>query len=198
MLPDLPTIKRDLQKLFDIYFKQQVRLRLGAFEESPRHIIHEGRALSVSREDGSVDESTLKAATAEFSLRYDDVPEKSINERLKQLDQAAEKMAEQISRNLFESLNETLDKAGQVVDRQGKPLDAEAILAVLESIHLDFDENGRHSPLTVVLHPNLQPAARRAFQELASDPVLSARYNELMRQKQAEWRDREASRKLVG
>lgn len=198
MLPDLPTIKRDLQKVFDDYFKREVQRRLGVFEESPRHIIHEGQGLSVSRADGTVDESGLKAASAEFSLRYEDVPNQSLLDRLQHLDRVAEDMATQISRNLFDSLNETLDKAGQVVDQRGKPLDGNSILAVLEKMNVDFDDNGQHVPLTIVTHPNLQKAAQQAFQELECNPVLSARHGELMRKKQADWRDREASRKLVG
>lgn len=198
MLPDLPGLKRDIQRLLDRYLQTQVDARIGVFKESPKHTIHEGNRMRTVRGNGSIDESELKEASANMSLNFDDVPRLTLEEQLTKINDIADQMARQISEHLFGTLNAILDKVGQVVDQKGRPLDAEGIFAVLEKLQLDFDEGGKHNEISIVMLPALAPKVKQVFEQIMSEPLLRQRYEEIIMRKRMEWRDREAARKLVG
>ncbi len=197
MLPDLPGLKREIQRIIDRYLVKQVNSRLGFIGESPKQIIHEGDRTRIIRSSGSVEDSELKKASTEMSLNIDDIPHLTPEKRLSMINEAADRMAENMSSVLWGSLRETLDKAGQVVDQQGKPLDAETIFSILEMVQIQFDETGKHSS-SLVLSPELFPKATQIMEQIQSEPTLRKRYEEIMLRKRMEWRDREATRKLVG
>jgi hypothetical protein len=198
VLPDLPLLKTDLQEVLNRYLRRQMYARLGVFNQGGKHIIHEGDRMRIWRADGDIDDSQLKAASAELILELGDIPALTLQERVRRIDELADKMAEQMSKQLFGALNEVLERAGQTMDRKGLPLDAETVLAALESIDIDFDEAGRQSPLSLVVHPSMGERARQALEQLERDPAFKARHDALLAKKKAEWRDREAARKLVG
>jgi hypothetical protein len=198
MLPDLPELKRELQRIIDQYLQRQIRARMGVFEESPRHIIHEGERMRIVRADGSVDESNLQQSTAEMTIKMEEIPTLTIEDRIRRLDGMAEDMAKQISEHLFGTLNETLEKAGQVVDAKGKPFDAEVLFGALSSVQLEFDDSGQHHGLQMVIPPAMAERVRAVFAQIDADPMLKRQHEELIGRKFGEWRDREAARKLVG
>lgn len=198
MLPDLPALKRDVQKIFNRYLQIQRDKRLGMLSEFPKHIMHEGNSSRIVRPDGKVDETELKLASVEMSVKADEVVNLTFNECLARLDQLADDMARQMSAQFFGELNKTLDKAGQVVDQKGKPLDPDAIFAVFEKMQMDFDEHGIHHAPTIVIPPNLENSMKQVLHQIDRDPILQKRYDEIIMQKRMEWRDREAARKLVG
>ncbi|OIR16017.1 hypothetical protein GALL_35210 [mine drainage metagenome] len=198
MLPDLPELKNDLNSLLMDYVKAQVKLRMPGLNEVPQHIIHEGMRMRILRADGSVDDSQLKLASSEILIGADEVPVMGPKERTSKLDSLAEDMARQISQHAFASLNETLDQAGQVVNQGRRPLDADGILAMFDKMQIDFDEHGSPKNISVIVGPNTFASAKKEFERLSSEPELRARHEELMQKKWMEWRDREATRKLVG
>src|SRR5207237_530556 len=102
------------------------------------------------RADGSTEDSDFKRSSAVMVVQNDEVATLSLERRIELLEKLARELAEDISRNLFESLNTTLEDAGQTVDLKGMGLSAEAILTIMQTIDLEFDEKGQHSPLTLV------------------------------------------------
>jgi hypothetical protein len=143
VLPDLPSLKNDIQHVITRYLQNQTHARLGIFSEAPKHTAHEGNRMRTIRADGSIDDTEFKEISAEMIINIGEVPQLTIEDRKTKINNIADEMARQITKNLFASLNEALDKAGQTVNRQGKPLDAEAVFQVLEKIELDFDETGK-------------------------------------------------------
>lgn len=198
MLPDLVSLKSDIQKTLLEYVKKRAHQRLGVFAEAPRHIVHEGERMRMTRGDGSQDDSEMKEASGQLEFKYSDVATLTPNQLIAMLDKMAEQMADKMSRHFFETLNETLDKAGQTVDGRGRPLSAELVLDAFERVQTDFDEEGNPSDFTFVAGPELQERARAAFFEIETNPVLRARRDEIIERKRLAWRDREANRKLVG
>lgn len=198
VLPDLPSLKQDIQRLIDRYLHSQVHARLGVFDQSPKHIVHEGNRMRVIRADGSIDETDPQQASSEMLLKMDEVPSMSVQQRVKKLDEMAEDMARQMSEHLYGALSAGLNKAGQVVNRNGVPFDIEVLFEVLEKIQLEFDESGKHNQISVVIPPALASRVKEVFEQITSDPQLKVRHEEIILKKKLEWRDREAARKLVG
>lgn len=198
MLPDLPKLKSEFHEILRRYIRIATHKKLGVFSESPTHIVHEGESMRTIRADGTDDETDMQGVSVEMTLELSEMPTLTLQERLEKLDKIAEEMAEQMSRQLFTSLGRQLDAAGRTINRKGKPFDAQAIFEALEDMSIDFDENGLSSSLRLSVPPNLVKRAHEAFEEIGADPELRDRYNSIMEQKRREWRDREASRKLVG
>jgi hypothetical protein len=198
MLPDLPAIKDELLLLQLRYLRHQVHRRMPGINEAPQHTVHEGERTRIVRADASVEESEMKTAAAEMSIGETEASAMTTQERKAILDSIADDMARQISEHAFASINDTLEKAGQVVDNGGRKLDAEAMLVMLEKMQFDFDDNGQLKNLSIVVGPEMRERANAEFARLFTDPVLSVRYAALMQSKWADYRDREASRKLVG
>jgi hypothetical protein len=195
VLPDLPRLKSDIQKVLMGYLRVKAHQNLGVFAQSPRHVAHEGNRLYTLRADGSETESEFAQATGELTVHLAEVPQLTIQERIAKLDAMADDMARQMSERLFGSLDEVLKRSGQSVDQEGQPLSAETILAALELIEMDFD---KPPELSVVIPPALQEKAAIAFHNLKTDPVLNRRYEDLMARKRLDWRARETARTLVG
>lgn len=198
MLPDLPKLKQDLQRVLDDYLRMAVRKRMHVFADVPRHTVHEGEQMRVYRADGSQEDTGMKETSAEMSMKFSDIPTMTLAERVAQLEELAESMAKQMSEHLFTTLNQSLEKAGQVVDGRGKPLSTETFLETLEKLQVDFDERGEPKGLTIVVAPSLMPHIREMMEEEKNNPEVRKRHDEIMMRKWMEWRDREASRKLVG
>ena len=198
MLPDLPALKGDLQEVLDDHLRALAHSKLGVFSQVKRVHVHEGDRMRTVRADGSVEESGFRKASAEMVIRRSDVPTLTPEARLDMIDKMAAEMAEKVSKGLFDSLNATLEAAGQTVDNRGKPLSLEVFFEVLEKMHIDFDENGQPTGLQLVIHPDLAPTLRQLQEQFQTDLELQRRHRDLMDRKRTEWRAREAARKLVG
>ncbi len=198
MFPDILSLKQEIAKKLQTAFKQRVNIYMGAINEAPRYFIKEGRRVVTIRPDGQVDETELKAASAETSIRFDEVPHLTFQDRVVKLDEAAREMARQISEHAFNQINEAVERVGNVVQGGGKPLSPEVYLEVIEKIHLDFNSDGNHSPLTIIIPPGMEQRVKETIEKLQQDPEYKKRYQEIIEKKWMEWRDREAARKLVG
>lgn len=154
--------------------------------------------MRVVRADGSVGEDNLKSASSEVSLILGELHAMSgwnglvcsIRWRLKWLNRCLKSIC-------LPHSAKTLDEVGQVVDAGGKPLDAELIFRAIESVQIDFDDDGNHHNFSIVVGPELYPRLQEELQKIADDPVLKRRHDELMDRKWMEWRDRKAARKLL-
>ncbi len=198
MLPNLPRLKGDIQNLLTRYLQKQINVRLGVFNEAPKHTAREGNRMRVIRGDGAVDDSEFQESSAEMRISIEDGPKLSIEERISKINIVADEMASQISRHAFGRLKEAVDKVGNVVDSKGQPFSADAVFEMLEKIELEFDDTGKHLKLSIVLSPDVMPRAKEVFKQIETDSTLRKRYEEIIEKKRIEWRDREASRKLVG
>ncbi len=198
MLPDLPELKAELREAYLHYVSRRAHAQLGALSEAPRHLIHEGTVMRVERANGESEDAGMHAASAEIAISVEQAESMTLQERTHILNDLADRMASQMAQKLFATLNETLDRAGQTVDNHGRPLDAEAILRMLERMELDFDANGDPKMPTIQLGMEMGDAWERATFQLANEPAWKARLEQLLAEKKANWRDREAARKLVG
>ncbi len=198
MLPDLPSLKKDIQWILTRYLRNQINARLGVFNKSPQYRVYEGNRMRTIHEDRTVTDSEFKKSSAEMIVKVGEVPRLTIEERLSRINTIAEDMARQISQHAFETLNKAIESVGNVVDRKGKPFDAEAVFEALNTIQIEFDETGQRHNLSLVMHPAHIERWKNVFEQIEADAVLRKRYEEIMERKRIEWRDREASRKLVG
>ncbi len=197
MLPDIPSLKRDLLDFLQRFIRQRIAFHSYILGEVSRSTIFEGdRGTRIRRADGTTDEGPLQAAESSVEFSRQEIPNLGLDALLQRADAVARDFARQQSQHLFRSLEEVTDRTGNVINVNGPPT-PDALLAMIETVEMDFDAAGRHN-FSFVVPPNLHEAALAVWELIMNDPVYRERYDALMARKMEEHRAREASRKLVG
>ena len=198
MLPDYPTLKKEIREVLDVFLRKQVEQYSIAMQQIPKTKIFEGKGTVIKRRTGEEDPTEIMSSETGFELKYSEIPEMSIGDILSKLDQAALSMAGNMESNFFKSISEQLDKAGRTFGQKGEPLTGKAILNALRNIFISFDKDGKPSFPSIFHHPKLEKSMKKAIKEIGENPELKKEETEILLQKREEWRAEEASRKLVG
>jgi len=198
MLPDYPSLKKEIREVLDVFLKKQVEHYSVAMQQIPKTKLFEGKGTVIKRRTGEEDPTPFMSSETGFELKYDEIPEMSINDILAKLDQAALSMAEKMELTFFKSISEQLDKAGRTFGQKGGPLTGKSILNALRNIFISFDKNGKPSLRSIFHGPKLEKSMKKAIKEINENPELKKEEKEIWLQKKEEWRAEEASRKLVG
>ena len=159
---------------------------------------HEGRESHLTRADNS--KSTTKPRHAQFPLTFsrEELKRPDLSIVRQKLVDLAQQMGEHQTKRMLEVVKEAADEVGNVVHTNGE-LTQDKFLDVFRAVEMEFD------PMTMkllpgfqfVMHPDLAARVVPKVQEWERDPEFNAKYERIMATKREEWRDREASRKLV-
>jgi hypothetical protein len=199
MLPDFTSLKAELSKFLIEFVRLRMQVHFGPLAKIPRQNFPEGDASAIERAaSGEVEETQFMPAHAELQVKMAEIPSLTLQEVLQRMDKMAESLAGQMAEAFYRSMSETLDRAGQSISAQGRPLSAEHILEMLTKIQIDFDQSGTPRLPEIHIHPRMQEAADKAMRELQTNAELGRQWEALIVQKKEEWRAREASRRLVG
>jgi poly(A) polymerase Pap1 len=198
MLPDFPSIKEKLLYLLNARMKRVKSALLVPFSEAPESRILEGDKIVLVREDGSAEQVEIREIKVERQIDLTEV-ERMTPETIKErIDAVAKEMAVQQSKVLFEDLDKAIRKSGNVIDFGRRSFCIEDFFKALEMVWIDFDENDQSIMPTIVAGEKTSDAIAKVLQEAESNPKCRKRLQEIITIKKAEWRDREANRKLVG
>lgn len=162
-------------------------------------ILHEGRKYVLVREDGSMNEITLKKAEVKLTILNEYITAGNQEKISEIVSEAAEELKNKITKGVYDSISDTIDSSGNVINVKGMPLNPDHIYELFEKIQLDFDKNGNiQDGFEIHCHPDSKEAMMRVSREIESDPIQKQRFDELLARKREEWRVRESNRKLVG
>lgn len=198
MLPDFPSTKTEWDKQLTAYFVREVRRRCPGFEDIPRHFLFEGETDAISREGEEREETKMFAAGAEMMFSPEEISNFDWKNIKAKMDKAAEEMAAQMTRHFYQTLSDACDRSGQVTRGRGGGFTADKVLEALEMIQIDFEAAGKPNLPSIHIAPSQFEELRAALEKLETDPEYSAKFEAMMQRKFGDWRDREASRKLVG
>lgn len=198
MLPDYPNIKREISQVLTEYLQTRILQRSAHMDGIAKSIIHEGGKSTIVRASGETDEIDIKTASGEAPITEDELKTMDLGGIRQKLDAIAEEMASQQAEHFFDVLVDATNKTGNVVDGKGNPLTNELLLEVLEKMPIEFNEDGTHSDLRIVVGPDSEETIKKLMEEFDNDPVLKDQYDRLMKRKREEFNAREASRILVG
>ena len=198
MLPDYPSLKKEIREVLDVFLRKQVEQYSVAMRQIQKTKIFEGKGTVIKRSTGEEDPTEFMSSETGFELKYNEIPEMSIGDILAKLNQAALNMAGNMESNFFKSISEQLDKAGRTFGQKGEPLTGKTLLNALRNIFISFDKNGKPSLPSIFHGPKLEKSMKKAIKEIDENPELKKEEKEILLQKREEWRAEEASRKLVG
>src|ERR1051326_4945001 len=192
MLPDFLMLKAELAKE-QAYAITHHRSGQPLLSQIANYITHEGKGFILRRQDGSQEKVNYVEFSGRFEVDLRDIHQKgevAIDEALRP---ANEEINEAQRKALFETLNRTVPS----LNAGGRPISAELIFEMWESMDFSFDEAGNWQRPTMVINPIQVPRVKKELLRLESEPCLIRRFEELLAKKNRDWDDREASRKLV-
>ncbi len=192
MLPDFLFLKLELVKE-QSYAVTHNRSGEPLLSQIASYIHHEGKGFVLLREDGSEETLDYRLMSGEIRIDLKDIQNLGEVAIDKALTPATKEINETQRKALFETLNRTVPS----LDAGGRPLSAELILEMWESMDFSFDESGNWQRPTMVLNPIQAPRLKKELTRLETEPDLIRWFEELLTEKKRDWDDREANRKLV-
>ena len=153
--------------------------------------------MRVLRADSSVSNSQMKEITGESVFKLDEIEGSDLGQVIQKLEEIAVDMVKKQVGLSMERLGGELPDS-QTLNAKGRKLDAELMLEMFEKIQLDFKEDGTPKELQLVGGMFTDERLSEIDDEISSNAELRERYFDIIARKRREWRDREASRKLVG
>lgn len=196
MLPDFPDIKRLLGRKVAASIRAEID-DAPLLADIARHIIHEGDRYTTVREDGSSETRTFQQSTATAEISAEEIRTSGLVAVHRARGRLVEQLRESASRMLIDAVHRATEEVGNVVQGGGRPLSAELILEMLETMELAFAPDGTWEWPTFVGPPGMRDRAASEMERLANEPELNARFEALIERKREKWRVREANRKLV-
>lgn len=199
MLPDFARVKEKRRRRFIRMVNHETEKLTPLLNHVRTVRQHEGRRLEYETVDGVQDavdyENRISSA---LRIQRDDFANMDEGRYLSKAQEMAKELAPQAMRHFFGIMDHWTAQAGTVTDAGGQPFDPMMLIESLEKVDIDFDERSQPQLPTLVANPTDQPAFERKLAEAEKSPEFQRRWNELMQTKLAEYRDREADRKLVG
>lgn len=196
MLPDFPETKLLFGKFFRNYMRRKMR-ELSPFGMVQIHYLHEGRGMKMVRADESESDSQVQQFSSEMQMRFDEIPELTLDKVIKKFDAVILDMLKQQTGFTAERLDAEIPKSN-TVDAKGRKLDAALIIEMYRTIELEFYADGTPHELHTVGPLFTAEAHQRIEEEFRNNPDLQKQLDNVIEEKREKWRAREADRKLVG
>lgn len=197
MLPDYPEFKKECEKIVREKL-DQVRddcvAPFGPKSEAANHF--EGRMFEIIRADGSGEPETYSQVEEKFFFKNGELEKLTLEQLLDKYSEVGESMGRQQFGIMMNAINNAIQGGPNEIIASQEDL-IEQIFTSLETIHLDFDDDGQPSKLQIIAAPGMAKRLREASEEIENTPKLKKRHEELLNKKREEFRDREATRKLV-
>ena len=196
MLPDFPKIKNKWSKWFFNKITQKSR-QVSFLAQVPRVTHFEGDGTNTTDVEGRTESSEYDTLSGTLEVNRKDLIDRGPASLYEEMDKIAQEFGNQQIATILERVRESTRRTGNVVDAAGQSFNPEHFLSLLEKIEIEFDDDGRHNTLSLVVPPGLQGQLKEKMGEWMKDASFKNKHDEIMNKKRQEWYDRESNRKLV-
>lgn len=152
--------------------------------------VHRGQVRNVKGPEPLDQDFFTTEATS--SLDFRDISTTNICRFTEYLCEFALQSLSELSRGFFLSLDQVVDRTGQVVNGNGKLPSFDLILDMLEKIDIEFDTNGNPIKPTLVMHPKLFEKVK----EMPKTAEQVKREKEIMERKREDYFASKRTRRL--
>lgn len=197
MLPDFPSVKKEVSDHLLKIFKNFAKQEMGPFSGVAYTMQHEGRKGSYSTMEGKVVNQDYQRMEVAYEIKLSDVPTMTFEDVLKILKEKGGEMGSQMGKYFFKTVNQVIDETGNVVDAKGKPFSLDLMYETLEKMEIPFDENGNPRLPTLVVNPQTMEKVREAIEKEKTEKKYEQRHKQLIELKRKEWNEKQSDRKLV-
>jgi hypothetical protein len=197
VLPDFVQAREKYMQILMDRFEKVSSRHMGPMDFK-KYKIFEGRRITSVMANGQKFVSKVQKISGDIQILNEDIKSGNIPKAFEYIDKMAIQKAEKESQLLFEEITRITTEAGQVSDNKGKPFDAEIFFMAIQKMQISFKADNTMEKISFVFPPQWEQRVNEVMTELENNPLMKKRYDELIERKRQEWRDREASRKLVG
>jgi hypothetical protein len=154
MLTDFPEARKQLDRFMSRLMKEQIKQKAPMMSMARHRRYFEGDKLSTTYPDGKKDVREFQLVETQFSISKKDAERISPSDFIGKLSAAADDMAGQIERGIFDTIHQAVTEAGNVLPGD-PPLNRETILQALNKVSIDFEDDDRMKPIlpSIVVHP---------------------------------------------
>jgi len=148
------------------------RTRDGLYGHIQREPVSRVQTSQITTDTGVVVEQPAVGVRYHITITPEDVISGSLDSFLVSLDKAADEWLDGVMPTFYEYLTRISEATGNVVDAKDRPF-FDAFYEAIETVEMDFDEDGNHSHV-LVLHPdqlqaleeNLTPEQQQKLDDL--------------------------------
>lgn len=150
------------KSLYDFVGKANNKNMSAYMSSENMFTLHHGNSFSSIEDNGS----ELKKHTVEIEFEYSDIRLYHIKQFYIFLHNIIEQMSSQLTKTLYQTLNDTCDKTGNIIDAtQEKMTNSEAFLEMLKKVEFGIDKYGNILLPEIHLHPS---QAKKFMNEIAT------------------------------
>jgi hypothetical protein len=198
MLPSFPTFCRDLLAfrggaLHNTAASRGVRKLLPEFRQ------FEGNRFSMRRPGREPIEASFDVPpiTASVTLSVEELRKDGWRATERALRGIVDTLDEGLSKRSIEAMESAAAAAGNYLDCRGERLSAEHVLGLYDRMSLSFRQDGSWIEPRVLGNAETLAKYREVLEQIATDPTLRARRDDIINRQRGEWLGREARRALV-
>lgn len=181
-------------------------LRAMAHEIEPivsdiaNHYIHEGTATAIVRSSGETDQTVIKKHEGSVEIRTVPLAEYTYEDVLEKIREMASQFAASTAKQIIETISESAEKSGNIVDGKGRKFSEELLLETLSTMSHSFDADGQwHAPSMVVTSSQMEQIAEIKRRQSPQERAYYDRcVEEIIRAKKAAYDSEQARRILAG
>lgn len=162
----------------------------------PRHPLHEGDRHVMVRGSDDAEEIEMQHFEETHQIDLGKIKSYTLKQVFDELYELMSSMTRKKEEHILNTINQAVEKVGNVVEAKGQPLTPEHFFEMLRKIRLDFKEDGQADFPTMFVGTGSKDAIIKLQLQLNEEPYKT-QFAELIESKRAEWRARENNRKLV-
>lgn len=196
MLPDFERVKAYANRNLLQWVDRQVPAAAPLLQGVARFRQHEGRVVSIVRQDNSVDSTDFRSIHVECAISREEMKNCDLGTIRQKLVETANQIGQAQTQRMLEIAGQAADSVGNVVNADGE-LTPGKFLEAFRKVEMDFDPQTLKPKSMIVMHPKAAAFLVPKVKEWEKDPKFKAEHERIMAVKRREWRDREANRKLV-
>jgi hypothetical protein len=158
-----------------------------------RHEVEDIPNSQVTTASGEVVETAPILCQMEFSMTMSEAISGNLESFTESLFSAAESGLQSLMPQIFAAVGQVCEATGNVIDAAGQPFTHDIFCRMLETLEVDFDEQGNHN-LTMVVHPDVMEKIRRLPPPTEEQTKA---FDEIMERKRREFNGRKRQRHLA-
>lgn len=179
MITDFPEVKKEILKALRTMIKESINQNAPVLSKVNKIPFHEGDKMGIIYEDGNHILTNMKKSHSEFTIARKDIPSMNANDFIEKVSDAAKDMADQIEKNILQTINKTTKESGNII--HGNPeLSLDSLLIALEMIPVYFEDDDRTKPIKPFIFAS--PDAIEKFRE--REAKTTPEEQEVFRQKE--------------
>jgi len=197
MIPEYQKLRMSLQSYFDRYLRERLQEHLGPlFRDMRKSRQVEGDRWSLHCGDTQPEPTEFEEMATQMSMPFAELGKLSVQQVREKLDGSAEEFAGVMARRFFAKMDASAQEHGNVYNAEGRPFSPEMIIELISGMDVAFRHGAPQFQL--VVSPNMEERARKAWNDLLQDPEAKGRLDAVIQSKYEAWCASETDRSLDG